>query len=125
MFYTEIQNGHQKWRKNGSWGKSRVDPADNLRVKNFVKIALYLSISEISGFLRFMQKFNMFAKGGGKTFFCEKMPVGSADTLRIKNLIEIALSRSVSEIYSFLCFTQKFKKAAKSGRKIIFAKSRQ
>ena len=74
-FYAEIQDGRQKWQENN---------------------------------------------------FCKKTPLDSADTLRIKNFVEIALSLSVSEINTFLCFTQKLKMAAKSGRKTIFAKkSRQ
>ena len=40
----------------------------------------------------------MVAKSGGKTFFGEIMPVDSADTLWVKNFVEIALSCSVSEI---------------------------
>ena len=55
-------------------------------------------------------------------FFCEIMPVDSADTLWVKNFVEIALSRSVSEINTFLHFMQKFKMVAKSGRKTFFAK---
>ena len=46
-------------------------------------------------------------------------------TLWVKNFVKIALSRSVSEINSFLRLMQKFKMAAKNGRKTIFAKSRQ
>ena len=42
-----------------------------------------------------------------------------------KNFVEIALSHSVTEINRFLRLTQKFKMAAKSGGKTIFAKSRQ
>ena len=58
--------------------------------------------------------------------FCEKFensekpPVDYAD-----NLVEIALSRSISELNRFLLLTQKFKMAVKSGGKTIFAKSRQ
>ena len=55
--------------------------------------------------------------------FCEKSPIDSTDTLRIRNFIEIALSCSVSEINVFLCLTKKFKMATKSGGKQIFAKS--
>ena len=98
----------------------------------------------------FMQKFKMAAKSGGKVIFCEKLPVDSADTLWVKNFVKIAgkqflgkdaidsaytlwvknfveitLSRSVSEINSFLCLKQKFKMAAKSVGKTIFAKSLQ
>ena len=57
--------------------------------------------------------------------FCKKSPVDSADTLWVKNFVENALSRSVSEINTFLRLTLKFKMAAKSGGKMIFAKSRQ
>ena len=57
--------------------------------------------------------------------FWEKSPVDSADNLPVKNFVEIALSRSISKINRFLCFTQKFKMAVKSGRKTIFAKKRQ
>ena len=41
------------------------------------------------------------------------MPVDSADTLWVKIFVEIALSRSVSEINAFLRLTQKIKMAAK------------
>ena len=36
-----------------------------------------------------------------KNDFCEKSPVDSANTLWVKNFVEIALSRSVSEINVF------------------------
>ena len=39
--------------------------------------------------------------------FCKKSAVDSADTLRVKNFVEIALSRPVSEINTYLCLTQK------------------
>ena len=55
--------------------------------------------------------------------FCEKSPVDSGDIVRLKNFIEIALSRSISEISRFLHLMLKFKMAAKSGGKTIFAKS--
>ena len=42
-----------------------------------------------------------------------------------KNFVKIALSGTISKINAFLCFTQKFKMATKSGGKIIFEKSRQ
>ena len=53
------------------------------------------------------------------------MPVDSADILRVKNFVEIALSCTVSEINTFLHLMQKFKMAAKSGGKAIFVKGRQ
>ena len=36
--------------------------------------------------------------------FCKKLPVDSADTLWVKIFVEIALSRSVSEINAYLRF---------------------
>ena len=45
-----------------------------------------------------------------------------ADTLRVKNFVEIVLSRSISEINPFLQFTQKFKMAAKVAEKQILRK---
>ena len=105
-FYAEIQDVHQKWREKDFWEKSPVYFRDTLWVKNFVEIALSHSISEVNVFLRLMQKFKMAAKSGGKTFFCKKLPVDSADTQWVKNFVEIALSHSVSEINTFFCFTQ-------------------
>ena len=49
--------------------KPPVDSADTRRVKNFVKITLSRSISEINAFLRLTQKIKMAAKSGGKTIF--------------------------------------------------------
>ena len=53
--------------------------------------------------------------------FRENSSVDSADTRRIKYFVEIPLSRTVSEISVFLCFT-KFKMAAKNGRKTFWGK---
>ena len=57
----------------------------------------------------------------GKQFW-GNMPVDSADILRIKNFIEIALSHTVSEIMYFM---QKFKMATKNGGKMIFGNTCQ
>ena len=43
----EIQDGRQKWRENEFCEKSPVYSADTLRVKNFIEIAKYCSVSEI------------------------------------------------------------------------------
>ena len=148
-FYAEIRNGHQKWGENDFWEKSPVDSADNLRVKNFVQIALSSSISKINGFCVLRRNSRWPPKVAGKQFL-RKTPVDSADTLRIKNFVEIALSCSVSEIntISVLCRNsrwppkvagkrflqkvasrpcryhagQKFKMAAKSGWKTMLRK---
>ena len=55
-------------------------------------------------FLRFMQKFDGRQKVAGKDFW-EKALIDYAGTLRVKNFIEIALSRSVSKINALLHFT--------------------
>ena len=60
-------------------------------------------------------------KMAGKQF-CEKSPVDPVVTLRVKNFIEIALSRMVSQINVFLRSMQKFKMATKNGGKVIFVK---
>ena len=46
----------------------------------------------------------MAAKSGGTMLFCKKSQVVSADTLWVKNFVEIALSRSVSKIDAFFAF---------------------
>ena len=55
----------------------------------------------------------------------EKSPVDSADNLGVKHFAKIALSPTISEINTFLQFTQKCKMTAKNGGKLICAKSRQ
>ena len=68
-FYTEIQDGRQKWQENNFLEKSSVNSANTLWVKNFVEIALSRSVCEIKVFLCLRQKFKMAAKSGGKTIF--------------------------------------------------------
>ena len=58
---------------------------------------------------------------GGTRFF-GKSPVDSADTLRVKNFIEITLSHSVSKINGFLCYMQKLKMAAEVAGKRFLGK---
>ena len=60
----------------------------------------------------------------GKRFLGKPFPDDSTDTLGVKSFVKIALSCTVSEISVFLCFTKKFKMAAKNSRKMIFGKSR-
>ena len=55
----------------------------------------------------------------------EKSPVVTADILRIKNFVEIALSRIISKIKALLHFTEKFKMASKNCGKRFFGKSCQ
>ena len=64
---------------------------DTLWVKNFVEIALSRTLSEINVLLGFTQKFKMATKKMGKNDFWETSSVCSAENLRVKNLVEIAL----------------------------------
>ena len=63
-FYTEIQDGCQKWREKDFWEKS-PDSADTLWVKNFVAIVLSCTAIKINVFLHFTQKCKMAAKNSG------------------------------------------------------------
>ena len=72
-------------------------------------------------FLRKIRKFKMAAIFGETKFF-ENWVFHSAYTLRVENFVEIALSRSISEINTFLRLTQKFKMAAKIGGKTFLQK---
>ena len=65
-FNAEIQDGRQKWQENDFCEKSPVDFADTLWVKNFIKIDLSRSVSEINVFLHFMA-----AKNGRKIIFAK------------------------------------------------------
>ena len=67
-----------------------------------------------------MQKFKMAAKSVGKTIFAKNRQQTLQIPCETKNFVEIAISRSVSEINAFLRLTQKFKMAAKSCGKTIF-----
>ena len=59
--------------------------------QNFVEIALTSTISEIDVILCLTQKLKRATKNSGKIFF-EK-------TLWVKNSVEIALSRSISDFF--------------------------
>ena len=52
--------------------------------------------------------------------FCEKLPVDCRYPAGQKLRRKLLLSRSISEKNTLLCFTQKFKMAAKSGREKYF-----
>ena len=53
-------------------------------------------------------------------YFWQKLADDSVCSLRVKNFIEISLSRTISEINVFLHFMQKFKMATKRGMKMNF-----
>ena len=69
-FIAQIQDGHQKWQENDVGGKSLLGSADTLWVKNFMKITVARSVSEIVRILCCTQKFKMTTRSGGITIFC-------------------------------------------------------
>ena len=64
-----------------------------------------------------------YSEVGALNDFCEKSPVDWV--VRVKIFVKVALSCSVSEINAFLCLTQKFKMAGKSGGKTFFGEIMQ
>ena len=96
-----------------------------LEVKNFDKIALSCTISEINAFLHFTQKFKMAAKYGGKTIFGKSRQLTLLTHWGSKTSNKIALSCTISKINASLRFAQKFKMPTKMARKTIFGKSHQ
>ena len=108
-----IQDGGE----NDFWEKSPVECTYILRVKNFVQITLSHRFRD--------NTFYAENQDGRKTIFLERSIGECPDILRVKDFVEIALSRTVIEINAFLRFTQKFKMAAKNGKKTIFRKTCQ
>ena len=109
-----------KISENNFWEKLPVDCAHTLGIKNFVEITLSSTISEINVFLCFIQKLKIPPENKKKSpenNFWEQSPADSMDALQVKNFSKITL---VSEINVILSFTQKYKIAAKIGRKTIF-----
>ena len=64
----------------------------------------------------------MAAKYRGKTIFGKSHQLTLLILWGVKNFNEIAISHTVAEINAFLRFTQKFKMAAKNGRKMVLGK---
>ena len=54
-FYAEIQDSHQKGWEDDFWQKLVDDSAYTLGPKNFIKITVSRTVSEINAFLRFRQ----------------------------------------------------------------------
>ena len=119
-FYTEIQDGRQKWREKQFLGKvaNRVCTYPvGQKFRQNRSISLSFRVKRVFAFNAEIQDGRQKWR---KNDVCEKSPVDSADTLQVRNFVEIALSRSISEINMFLRFTQKFKMATKSGGKKSF-----
>ena len=86
--------------------KSPVDSTDTLWVKNFVKIAVSRSVSEINVFLH-LTEIQDGRQKWRENYLCGKSSGDFAVTLWVKNFVKIALSRSVSEINAFCAFSVK------------------
>ena len=83
VFYAEIQDGRQKWRESDFCEKSPVDSADSLQVRNFVKITLSRTVSQINVFCMLCRNSRWPPKNGGKVIFAKchqyspQIPCGS------------------------------------------------
>ena len=76
----------------------------------------------IKTFLQFITEYQDGCQKLRENEFWESLVVDCMDNLWVKNFFEIALAHSISEINTFLRFTQKLKMAAKRGGKMIFGK---
>ena len=85
-FYTEIQDGHQKWRETNLWPNVPDDSVSTLAVKNFVQTNLCHSVSEINMFLHFSQKFKRAAKNGRKQLFTSLVEMLLSDIVKCSKL---------------------------------------
>ena len=70
-FYTEIQDGRQKWWESDFCEKPPVDPADNLQVRNFVEITLSRTACQINVFCVLYTNSRWPPKNGGKVIFAK------------------------------------------------------
>ena len=86
----------KKWRENEFGKKWQI----TLQIPWWVKILLKLlaRFPLLNAFLHFTQKFKMEAKHGREMMFGQKFADDSAETLGVRNFIEITLSHTVSEI---------------------------
>ena len=80
--------------------KSPDDSVDTLGSK----IALSRTISEIITFFAFYAEIQDGRQNGGKMIFGKRLADDSAHALGVKNFVEIALFRTVSEIHVFKIF---------------------
>ena len=69
-----------------------------------------------------MQKFNVATKKWRENNFWQNTANDSVYTLWVKNIVEMAVSRTVSKINAFLHFTQKLNMTVKNVGKTIFCK---
>ena len=118
-FSAKIQDGHQKWQKL----KFFPFALDTLLLPCGSKIhskSLYLvRFSRYSHFFIFRKNPRWPPKVAKIEIFplCKRP---SCTTLRVKNSVEIALSRTVFEIFTFFHFPQKFQDGRQKWRKLKF-----
>ena len=124
-FYTEIQDGRQKWWQSDCCEMLPVHSADSLRVKNFIKIALSRNVSTINVFFVFYVEIQDGRQKWRESDFCEKSPVDSADNLQVRDFVEITLSQMVFQINLFCILRRNARWPPKNGGKVIIEKCRQ
>ena len=99
--YTEIQNDRKKWHKNiFLCQKLLVDSVDKI----FIEIALSCTVSEINVFSSSYTEIQDGRQNMRENDVWQKVADDSADTLQIKNFVEITLSYTVSEILKIFHF---------------------
>ena len=97
-FNTEIQDGRQKWWENNFWEKSPIDSA-------FCRNRSIWSRYRDKWVFVFYVEIQDGYQNWRKNDFWDNSPVVSAETPWVKKFVEIAVSRTVSEINAFLYFT--------------------
>ena len=125
--YIEIQDGREKWRENNFW-----ETVAGVRLNPWgPKICRHRSIShscQDKHVFEFYAEIQYGLQKWRENHFGQKI-TGDALTLHMpcgpKILLKLLYLGTVSEINTFLHFTQKFKMATKHGRKMIFGKQLQ
>ena len=76
MFYTEIHNGHQKWRRNNLGEKSPDDSVDTLGLTNFAKnhsVVHHFRDQSVLGFFSFNADIQDMAEQNDRETFLAKI----------------------------------------------------
>ena len=100
-FTQKFKMATQNGRKMIFWEKLPDNSASTMRVRNFIKIILPRTVSEINEFFAFYTENQYDHQKWQENNFWEKLPDDSVDTRGVKNFTETALSRIVSEIKAF------------------------
>ena len=94
-----------------------------LEVKIFTEITLFHIVSKIKCILAFYAEVQDGHQKWRENNFWKEIPDDFADNLEVKNLVEITLSCTISQINAFLHFLQNIKMADKYGGIQFLAKT--